>query len=64
MKFVRNNWLDLSTRTPLYGIDAFAEGEWMHCCEGDPPKLLLFSNEEDRDQKLKELRLSQSRKGR
>ena len=54
--FKANNWIDVKTGKPSYGIDAFVNGQWVHCCEGSEP--YLVPSAKVRNRKLEELRAS------
>jgi len=54
MKYKRNNWIDMSTDTELYGIDVVEKGQTYHLSENGNP--LFFKTAKDRDEKLKELK--------
>lgn len=50
------NWLDMSTRKPLYGIQVLWDGEWLNAAEAGKP--LLFDTQAERDAKRAEIRKS------
>ena len=57
IQYRKFNWTNIKTAKAVFGIQArvpSVDTKWRHCCEGTEP--LLFDEEEDRDNKLKELR--------
>lgn len=55
MRFRKSTWLDTKTNKPVYGVKAqYADGKFYNAMfEGRP---LLFDNEEERNNKIKELK--------
>ena len=60
MRFKKSQWIDIKTSVAWYGIKVLAiDGKWYHLAEGG--KALVYSSESKRNDKIKEITISQRR---
>jgi len=55
MVFRPSTWYNMEKNCPVFGIQAKIEPKkWLNCCNGK--NVFIFDTEEERDNKIKELR--------